>query len=396
MSEMFVFSKRISSLKPSPTLALNAKANQLKAEGIKVFNFAVGEPDFPTHTDIVKKAVEALESGDTRYGPSGGGLPLRKAIVSKLARENNLDYKPEEIVCGMGAKEILFHLFLSLLNEGDEVILTAPCWVSYMDHVKAAGAIPVVVPVPETGPMVNPETIEKYVTSKTKAFVLCTPNNPSGYALDRNELLKLGAYLKTKNWWVISDEIYEYLSFDHPHESIIKLVPELKEKSVHISGMAKGYAMTGWRVGYAAGPKKIIDLVRNLQSQSSTCIPPFIEKAAAWALDQGHELMQKEIDSLAKRRDIAMELLAKIENVKAIKPQGAFYLFVDVRTALKKSKTLDTSLKFSEHLLNEYQVACVPGEAFEAPGFLRFSYATSVSDLTEGLSRLDQALRSLN
>jgi aspartate aminotransferase len=396
MSDRNEFSKRISSLKPSPTLALNAKANQLKAEGVKVFNFAVGEPDFPTHKEVVRIAVEALHAGDTRYGPSGGGLPLRKAIVSKLARENGLDYKPEEVVCGMGAKEILFHLFLSLLNEGDEVIVTAPCWVSYMDHIKAAGAIPVVVPAPDSGPMVNPKTIEKYATAKTKAFLLCSPNNPSGYALNRNELLELGSYLKTKNWWVISDEIYEYLSFDHPHESIIKLVPELKEKSVHISGMAKGYAMTGWRVGYAAGPKLLIDLVRNLQSQSSTCIPPFIEKAAAWALDQGKSLMQKEIDSLAKRRDLAVTLLSKIKNVSAIKPQGAFYLFIDVRNAVKTSKTLNTSLKFSEHLLSEYQVACVPGEAFEAPGYLRFSYACSVEDLTEGLSRLDKAIQSLS
>jgi len=396
MSDRNEFSKRISSLKPSPTLALNAKANQLKAEGVKVFNFAVGEPDFPTHKEVVKIAVEALQAGDTRYGPSGGGLPLRKAIVSKLARENGLDYKPEEVVCGMGAKEILFHLFLSLLNEGDEVIVTAPCWVSYMDHIKAAGAIAVVVPAPDSGPMVNPKTIEKYATAKTKAFLLCSPNNPSGYALDRNELLELGSYLKTKDWWVISDEIYEYLSFDHPHESIIKLVPELKEKSVHISGMAKGYAMTGWRVGYAAGPKLLIDLVRNLQSQSSTCIPPFIEKAAAWALDQGKSLMQKEIDSLAKRRDLAVTLLSKIKNVSAIKPQGAFYLFIDVRNAIKASKTLNTSLKFSEHLLREYQVACVPGEAFEAPGYLRFSYACSVEDLTEGLSRLDKAIQSLS
>ena len=396
MPNLNEFSKRISSLKPSPTLELNAKANKMKAEGIKVLNFAVGEPDFATHPEVVKKAIEALQAGDTKYGPSGGSLPLRNAIVSKLARENGLAYTPDQIVCGMGAKEILFHLFLSLLNEGDEVILTAPCWVSYMDHIKAAGATPVVVPLPEHGPMINIETIEKYATSRTKAFVVCSPNNPAGYALDEEELKTLGNYLKAKNWWIVSDEIYEYLSFDHPHQSVIKLVPELKDRAVFISGMAKGYAMTGWRVGFAAGPKPIIDLVKNLQSQSSTCIPPFIEKAATWALDQGKSLMKAQMDSLAKRRDLAVSCLEKISHVKAIRPQGAFYLFVDIREALKKSSAPMSSLQFSQLLLNEYQVACVPGEAFESPGFLRFTYAVSEETITEGLNRLNKAIRELN
>lgn len=402
MSELNTFSRRILALKPSPTLALNAKANKMKADGIKVLNFAVGEPDFPTHKEVVRRAIESLESGDTRYGPSGGGLPLRSSISKKLARENGLQYSPDEIVCGMGAKEILFHLFLSLLNEGDEVIMNAPCWVSYMDHVKAAGGIPIVIPMAENGPIINPDVIEKYASMKTKAFLLCSPNNPAGYALNEAELTKLGKYLSTKPWWCISDEIYEYLSFDHKHESIIKLVPELKDKAIHISGMAKGYAMTGWRVGYAAGPRPIIDLVRNLQSQSSTCIPPFIEKAAAWALDQGKSLMENEIQSLALRRDAAVEFIRSIPGVEMIKPQGAFYLFVDVRKALLDSRnsvlsshSLMSTIEFSEYLLSNYQVAVVPGEAFEAPGFLRFSYAASLENIREGITRLKLALESL-
>lgn len=395
MPKLNEFSKRISSLKPSPTLELNAKANKMKADGIKVLNFAVGEPDFATHPEVVKKAVEALEAGDTKYGPSGGSLLLRNAIVAKLARENGLTYSPDQIVCGMGAKEILFHLFLSLINEGDEVILTAPCWVSYIDHIKAAGGTPVVILPPEGGPMINVDTIEKYATSRTKAFIICSPNNPAGYALSEAELKTLGTYLKSKNWWVISDEIYEYLSFDHPHHSVIKLTPELKERAVFISGMAKGYAMTGWRVGFAAGPKPLIDLIRNLQSQSSTCIPPFIEKASAWALDQGQALMKTQMQSLAIRRDLAVSCLEKVKYVKAIHPQGAFYLFVDIREALKLSSTPMTSLQFSQWLLSDFQVACVPGEAFEAPGFLRFTYAVSEDQIKEGLNRLDMAIKGL-
>ncbi len=367
-------SKKLEKLTPSPTLALNSKAQELKASGANVLNFAVGEPDFPTHPGIVEKAIEALQKGMTRYGPAGGGVPFRQAICRKLKRENNLDYTPTEIVCGMGAKELLFHIFLTLLDEGDEVILNAPAWVSYKEQVLAAGGTPVMIPMPENlnGPMVEPSIIEKYASSKTKAFVLCSPNNPAGYALDKQALTELGHYLKTKHWWIVSDEIYEYLSFDHPHVSLLEVQPALKDRYIHVNGMSKGYAMTGWRVGYAAGPASMIKEVRSFQSHSSTCLPPFIEAAATWAIDQGKNLMREQMDDLKARRDFAVNCARQIKNVDFVAPQGAFYLYLDIRRILKDSKTFkdNDSMAFSDMFLTKHHVAVVPGEAFDSPGFL--------------------------
>lgn len=393
-------SKRISQLQPSPTVALNMKAKELAEQGHKVINFSVGEPDFPTPAPIVEAAIEALRQGKTKYGAAGGGLPLRKAISAKLEKENQLSYSPQQIVVGVGAKEILFHLALASINEGDEVLIPAPYWVSYTEHVLAAGGKPVIIPAPtrHEGARLTPAMIEPYVSPRTKAIMLTSPHNPAGYALSRGELEELGQYLEDKPWWIIADEIYEYMSYDAPHASIGTLNPRLRDRFVLVNGFSKGYAMTGWRVGYMAGPPAVAELVRTLQTQSSTCLPTFIEEAALKALQLGPSIMQENISLLKRRRDLAVKLLEAMPGVSMIPPRGAFYVFIDIRKVLAKSPLYsnDNSLAFSARLLESHHVAMVPGEAFGAPGFLRLSYAVHEDVLKEGLARLSQALATLS
>jgi len=394
------FSRRISSLKPSPTVALNSLAKEMAKNGAPVINLSVGEPDFTTPEAIIQVAIAALKAGKTKYGAPGGGVELKTAISNKLKRDNHLDYLPEEIVAGIGAKEILFHLSLALLNEGDEVLIPAPYWVSYTTHCEAAGAIPVVIPMKtdsDSNFVLTPEDIEPFVTERTKAIILNSPNNPAGYVLNKDQLTSLGQYLTEKDWWVISDEIYEYMSYDSPHISMLHLVPSLRDRYVLVNGMSKGFAMTGWRVGYACGPKKLISLVKNLQSQSSTCIPGFIEAASTYALNQGPNLMADEIDTFKKRCELVSSLVAKIPDIGFIQPSGAFYLFIDVRNFLLKASKLNlpTSMAFAEYLLEKHHVAMVPGEAFGVSGFLRMSYASDNETLIEGLERFAKAVEEL-
>lgn len=382
------FSKRILSVKSSPTLALNAKAVQMSKTGKKVLNFAIGEPDYPTPGVIVDRAIESLKAGRTRYTPSGGGPELRQAIVNKLLRDNDLTFDVNQIVVGSGAKEILFHTFMSLLNEGDEVLLTAPFWVSYADQIRASGGTPIIIPVPEVGGMPSLEVIESYATDKTKAFIFNSPNNPAGYVLTEIELKILGTYLAAKDWWVISDEIYEYMSFDIPHLSLLQVCPELREKFVLVNGLSKAFSMTGWRVGYCAAPKELAALVKSLQSHSSTCIPGFIEDAAVVALKAGLPLMEKDIKKLRDRRDIAIRTIKKLDGFKFISPRGAYYIFMDIRHLLLPG---ETSLSFSEYLLEKHLIAIAPGESFGAPGYLRLSYAVNETTLLDGIDRLQKA-----
>ena len=383
------FSKRILSVKPSPTLALNAKAVQLAKQGKNVLNFAIGEPDYLTPGVVVDRAIESLKAGRTRYTPSGGGPELRQAIADKLMRDNGLSFDANQIVVGAGAKEILFHTFMSLLNDGDEVILTAPFWVSYADQIRAAGAVPVVIPIPDGGRMPSLEVIESYATQKTKAFIFNSPNNPAGYILTELELKTLGTYLSNKPWWIIADEIYEYMSFDVPHISLLKACPELRDRFVLVNGMSKAFAMTGWRVGYCAAPLELAGMVKSLQSHSSTCIPGFIEDASVVALKAGLPLMEKDIGTLRARRDLAIQTMKKLGGFKYLYPQGAYYLFIDIRSQLKNG---ESSLAFSDRLLEQFNLAIAPGEAFGAPGFLRLSYAASNATLLDGIERLHKAL----
>lgn len=390
---MYPFSKNVLKIKPSPTLALSTQATHMRKEGKPIISLAVGEPDFATPEIIVQAAQDSLRRGRTKYGTAGGGLPLRKAISEKLARENFLQFDPESIVVGMGAKEILFHLMLALLNEKDEVLIPSPYWVSYADQVLAAGGRPVLVPMSESFAE-NPidiDTLKQYASPKTVAFILNSPNNPSGYVLSQGQLEKLGAWLETTSWWVICDEIYEYLSFEKPHLSLFTLCPGLEKRGILVNGFSKGFAMTGWRVGYAAGPTSVIELVTSLQSHSSTCLPGFIEDAACVAAAAGLPLVKEKIALLNTRRKKAIEQVKSIESISYYPPEGAFYLFLDLRRFLGKTSSFD----FAKNLLQKHFLAAVPGEAFGTPGFLRLSYAIHEEKLEEGIERLKKALLEL-
>lgn len=377
-------SKRMLAVKASPTIAMNSRAQALAKEGKPVISFAVGEPDFPTPKVIVDKAIESLKAGRTKYGAAGGGPDLRAAISKKLKIENNLEFAPENIVVGIGAKEILFHLMLALLNEGDEVLIPSPYWVSYADQVVAAGGKPVALPLPDGFPAngFDVSLIEKHASSKTVAILLNSPNNPTGYTYSESELKSIGEVLRQKDWWIISDEIYEYLAFERPHFSLLNLFPELKDRFFYVNGFSKSFAMTGWRVGYVAGPKEAVAVVRSLQSHSSTCLPAFIEDAAIVAIQGGKALVQKELAELNARRKLAISKINQIPGLGVVAPHGAFYLFCDVR------KKTNDSIQFCEALLVQKLVVTVPGEAFGAPGFFRMSYAVSESKLLEGIQRI--------
>ncbi|MFZ9595539.1 MAG: pyridoxal phosphate-dependent aminotransferase [Bdellovibrionia bacterium] len=391
-------SKKILAVQPSLTVALNSKANQMMKEGLPVLSFAVGEPHFNTPQIVVQAAIEALNQGKTKYGVPGGGLALRQAICAKLRSENHLEFSDQQIVVGIGAKEILFHLMLSLLNEGDEVLIPAPYWVSYADQVIAAGGVPVVIPLPEGFPKTTLDLalIERFASPKTVAILLNSPNNPVGYVYSKSELVALGNYLKTKDWWVVCDEIYEYLCFDQPHISLLEVFPELKDRLILINGLSKSFSMTGWRVGYGAGPESVMKLVRSLQSHSSTCLPGFIEEAARVAIQGGRMLMKTEIEALNQLREKAAVEFAKIPEVQFASPQGAFYFFLDFRKILaEKRGGMTTSFELAQWFLEKHHVALVPGEAFGAPGFIRFSYAVSESILLKGIHRMAQALSEL-
>ena len=394
---MTSLSRRILQVKTSPTVALNAKAKALGKEGIKVLNFAVGEPDFPTPASVVDKAIASLRAGRTKYGPAGGGPEFLAAISHKLERDNGLKFATNEIVAGIGAKEILFHIFLALLNDGDEVLIPSPYWVSYPDQVIAAGGKPVTLPLPKdvAAEPLSIADIKRLATPRTVAIVLNSPNNPAGSMMDPKFLEELGNFLVDKPWWIISDEIYEYMSFDKPHVSLLKLFPQLRDRFILVNGLSKGAAMTGWRVGYCAGPAAAMKLVRDLQSHSSTCLPPFIEDAATFAIGQGRDLLKDEIGVLKKRRDLAIGLLSKIPNVKFAQPHGAFYILIDVRDALAKAGGKLDTYALSERLLLEQHIALVPGDAFGAPGYLRFSYTCDEATIMAGLSKLGEGLANL-
>lgn len=397
-SSLIKLSRRMLEVKSSPTVALNAKAKAMAATGIKVANFAVGEPDFPTPESVVNVAIAALRAGHTKYGAAGGGPAIRQAIAQKLRRDNGLDVADTDIVVGMGAKEILFHVFLAVINEGDEVLVPSPYWVSYPDQIIAAGGKPVYLPLPAdiADAPIDIAAIERTATERTTGILLNSPNNPAGYVLAEKDLRALGELLKRNNWWIIADEIYEYLAFDRPHVSLLKLFPELKDRFILVNGMSKGYAMTGWRVGYCAGPAATMKLVRDLQSHSSTCLPPFIEEAATFALQQGPQLLAKEFQELKARRDLTCRLFDErraddrgVENIRLgyVAPQGAFYVFIDARNLIKSGK-IASSMALAAHFLAVAHVAVVPGEAFGAPGYLRLSYATDAATIEAGVRRM--------
>lgn len=381
---------RVKSLTPSPTLAISAKATQLKKEGHDVIGLGVGEPDFNTPDYIIEAAKQAMEAGKTKYTPAGGIVELKQAISQKLKADNQLDYDTDQIIVTTGAKYALYTLFQVLLNDGDEVIVPAPYWVSYPEQVKLAGGRPVIVDTLEANQFkLTPKQLEAAITNKTKVLVINSPSNPTGMMYNAEELAALGEICLKHNVMIVSDEIYEKLIYtDEKHVSMAELSQKLKDITVVINGVSKSHAMTGWRIGYAAGPKEVIKAMSSYVSHATSNPTSISQYAALAAYDPKQDDATVEMRRVfSERLDMLYDLLLEIPGVKCEKPSGAFYLFPNVEETIKRNG-FNTTTEWAEALLEEENVAVVPGEGFGAPNYIRLSYATSTELLTEAAKRI--------
>jgi Aspartate/tyrosine/aromatic aminotransferase len=378
---------------PSLTLKIDAKAKEMKANGIDVVGFGAGEPDFDTPEPIRNAAKEALDKGMTRYTPVPGTVSLRQAICDKLLKDNGLTYEPADIIVSNGAKHSLFTLLQCILNEGDEVIIPTPCWVSYPEMVKMSGGVPVYVKTREEDNFIpSKEAMAACISEKTKAFILTSPSNPNGSVWSKQQLTDLADLAVNNDFYVVSDEIYEKLLYDgKTHLSIAALNDDIKARTLLVNGVSKSYAMTGWRIGYTAGPREVIKAMTNYQSQSASNPNAMAQYAATEALtgDQNCvETMRKEFEA---RRNYMVKRLGAIPGLSCQMPEGAFYVMMNIKPLLGKKyngQTVDTSMAFADILLNEKHVAVVPGIAFEAEGYCRLSYAISLEAIEKGLNRI--------
>ncbi len=390
-------SKRAMEMKPSATLAIAALAGEMRAKGIDVISFATGEPDFDTPEHIRSEAKRALDAGKTRYEASSGSADLKKAISEKLRRDNGLDYADDEIVVTCGAKQAIFNALQVLTEEGDEVLVPSPYWVSYPDQIKLAGATPVIVPAAlEPNLKVSPRLLERFATAKTRAIILNSPSNPSGAAYESAELRDIANFCADRNIAVISDEIYEKLVYDgFKFTSLAASSPNAKATTVTINGVSKAYAMTGWRMGYAAGPKEVISKITSMVGQQISCIPGFVQKACIDALNNSDADVERMRSEFSSRRDLMLERLLRIPNIKCSIPKGAFYLLPDMRAYLGDKTKMENATSLAKYLLETAHIATVSGDPFGAEGHIRFSYATSREKINEGMMRLEKALAKL-
>lgn len=391
-------SKRVQSIKPSPTLAIDAKAKTLKSQGIDIISFGTGEPDFDTPQNIKDCAIEAINKGFTKYCPVSGTQDLKDAIINKLKTDNILNYSREEIIVSCGAKHSLYNIFQTIFDDGDEVIIPAPYWVSYPDMAILAGAKPVFVKTDDSNRFkVKPQDIEKVVTKKTKAFILNSPSNPTGNTYTEQELEQIANICLKNDILIISDEIYEKLVYDNfKFSSIAQISEKVKEHTLVVNGVSKSFAMTGWRIGYTAGPKEIISAMTKIQSQSTSCPSSISLKAATEALNGNKDCLENMRKEFEKRRNYIVDRLNKIDGISCLKPEGAFYVFPNISKLLSKSyngKTVNTDIEFADYLLEQARIAVVPGSAFGAQGFMRLSYATSMENIIKGIDRLEKALK---
>lgn len=382
---MAAFSQRITKVTPSLTLSITAKAKALKAQGIDVISLGAGEPDFDTPDFIKEAAIEALRKGMTKYTPAEGTTELRKAICEKLARDQGLIYTPDQIVVSCGAKHSIFNLFQVLLNEGDEVLIPSPYWLSYPEMVTLSGGRNIFIETGEADEFkIKPSQLEKKITSRTKILVLNSPSNPTGAVYRKSELEAfIPVLLKHPHVWILSDEIYEKLIYNNQkHVSIAELHPELAKRTLLVNGHSKAYSMTGWRMGYSACPKEIADAVSTYQSHTTSNPTSFAQAGAVTALEKGEAEVTKMREVFEKRRDLFVAELKKISKLKVFTPQGAFYVFVNI-----EATGLD-SMRFTERLLEEARVAVVPGAVFGSDRHIRLSFACSEKDLLESSRRI--------
>lgn len=395
------YSERVSQITPSVTLAITAKAGQLKAEGQDVISFGAGEPDFNTPDNIIEAAIKAMHDGKTKYTPTPGINELKTAIVNKFKNDNGLEYTPAQVMVSTGAKQCLANSMLALVDDGDEVIMAVPYWVSYPELVKLAGGVPIMIMgSADNQYKLTPELVEEHISDRTKVMIINSPNNPAGTIYREDELAALAEVAKKHDLMIVSDEIYEELIYGgEAHHSIASVSQDAYERTIVINGVSKAYAMTGWRIGYLAGPADLVKKMSSIQSHM-TSNPSSISQYAALEAIAGDQSFVSEMKKEFKaRRDLLVEKLETIDDVSCIKPEGAFYVMMDIHKLLGrtyKGKTIETALHFSDQLLSDQLVAVVPGEGFGIEGFVRLSYATSRENIERGMDRVKEFINSMD
>lgn len=399
---MSILASSLSRIKPSPTIAVTAKARELKAAGKDVIGLGAGEPDFDTPENIKEAAIAAIREGQTKYTDVDGTPALKQAIVAKFKRENGLDYETSQITVGTGGKQILYNALMATMNEGDEVLIPAPYWVSYPDMVLLAGGTPTFASAgANEGFKLRPEVLEEAITPKTKWLIMNSPSNPSGAGYTRDELAALGEVLKRHpHVWVMTDDMYEHLVYDDfEFTTIAQVVPELKDRTLTVNGVSKAYAMTGWRIGYAAGAKELIDAIRKVQSQSTTNPSSISQTAAVEALDGQQNYRAEWIESFKRRRDLVVNGVNNAEGLTCNTPEGAFYVYPSCAGVIGKKtpdgKVIENDDDFAFYLLEAEKVVVVPGSAFGLSPNFRISYATSDEKLAEACKRIQRACAAL-
>ena len=399
---MSIISDSLKRIKPSPTIAVTQKARELRAAGKDVVGLGAGEPDFDTPDNIKEAAIKAIKDGDTKYTAVDGTSDLKKAIVDKFKRENNLNYTTDQITVGAGGKHVIYNLMMATLNKGDEVIIPAPYWVSYPDIVLLAGANPIVIECSEEqGFKLTAKDLESSITNNTKWIILNSPSNPTGACYTEQEIKNLAQVLRRKpHVNVLSDDIYEHVTYEGFKFFTIAQIPELKNKVVTMNGVSKSYAMTGWRIGYAAGDKEVIKAIAKIQSQSTTNPSSISQAAAVEALNGTQDFIPIRSLAFQERRDFVVNSLNAIDGINCLKPDGAFYVFPSCKDLIgkkdKNGKKLENDTDFVQSLLENNNVAVVQGSAFGLEGFFRISYATSMKNLEKAMERIKSFCESLS
>ena len=399
---MSIISDSLKKIKPSPTIAVTQKARELKAAGKDVIGLGAGEPDFDTPENIKQAAIKAINDGDTKYTAVDGTPALKKAIVEKFKKENNLDYTADQITVGAGGKHVIYNAMMATLNEGDEVLVPAPYWVSYPDIVLLAGGKPVVMECDEKqGFKINPSDLEKFITPKTKWIILNSPSNPTGACYSEKDVREIAKVLeKHPHVYILSDDIYEHVTYEGFKFFTIAQIESLKERVLTMNGVSKAYSMTGWRIGYAAGPKEIIKAIAKIQSQSTTNPSSISQAASVEALSGTQDFIKKRADSFQERRDFVVKALNDIDGIECLNPDGAFYVFPSCKGLMRKKDTNGKEIKsdtdFVQSLLENSGIAVVQGSAFGLEGFFRISYATSMDNLKKALEKISSFCKSLS
>ena len=399
---MSIISDSLKKIKPSPTIAVTQKARELKAAGKDVIGLGAGEPDFDTPDNIKQAAIKAINDGDTKYTAVDGTPALKKAIVEKFKKENNLDYTTDQITVGAGGKHVIYNAMMATLNEGDEVIVPAPYWVSYPDMVLLAGGKPVIMECDEKqGFKINPNDLEKFITPKTKWIILNSPSNPTGACYSEQDIKAIAAILEKHNHvYILSDDIYEHVTYEGFKFFTIAQIDSLKNRVLTMNGVSKAYSMTGWRIGYAAGPKDIVKAIAKIQSQSTTNPSSISQAAAVEALSGTQDFINERANSFQERRDFVVNSLNAIDGIECLNPDGAFYVFPSCKGLMGKKDPNGNEIKsdtdFVQSLLENSGIAVVQGSAFGLEGFFRISYATSMDNLKKAMDKISSFCKSLS